>query len=424
MEQSPETAQTETPMSTNHPRSAWVNLVAAVTLVAGGFILGNHYTVDISHPLHPMIVSTAQASTLDNSLFSQVQELMQDKYLRHNELDKNKMLYGAIEGMVASAGDPYTSFFDPTENKDVESQLSGTYEGIGAELGFKDKQIVVLSPIKDSPAIEAGVKAGDAILKIGDKDTSGMSLAQAVALIRGKAGSPVTLTILHEGADKSQTITLTRRQINVESVDVSFKHDPNSPQADTDVAYVKLSRFGDTTIDEWDKAVDQITSHGAKEMVLDLRNNPGGYFDAAIHVGSEFFKDGVIVGQKDAQGKVQNYQVDHAGRLTDMPVVVLINEGSASASEIVSGALHARHRAELIGENSFGKGSVQQVIDLAQGTSLHVTIAKWLTPDGNNIDKVGIKPDQTVKLTDDDFNAGRDPQLDAALKAASTSPTH
>ena len=274
----------------------------------------------------------------------------------------------------------------------------------------------MIAPIKDSPALKAGIRAGDIILRIDDKDTQNMTLTEAVALIRGEANTEVALTILHKGADSSEVITITRQQITITSVDLSFEDNPETEAKDSSIAYIKLSRFGDTTDTEWDKAVDEVISRNARGLVLDLRNNPGGYLTSAIHIASEFFNDGVIVGQEDASGKVNNFTVDRRGRLQDIPVVVLINQGSASASEIVSGALQARDRAEVIGVKSFGKGSVQQVIDLPNETSLHVTIARWLLPNGQNIDREGIKPDKEVELPED-ATAENDAQFDAALTA-------
>jgi carboxyl-terminal processing protease len=393
--------------------------VVAIGLLAGGFYLGNHYQLDLSQPLRPNLVQRDLSNSTNSPLFSQVEYLLKNKYLRSDQLDDQKLMYGAISGMVAAAGDPYTSFFDPEQNKSIESQLTGSYQGIGAELGYnQDKQLVVIAPLKDSPAAAAGVKAGDIIAKIDDQNSLNLPLSSAVEKIRGKAGTSVALVLVRQGVDDPINLTITRQEITVKSLDLSYKDSPAAAAGNGQIAYVRLSRFGDTTNNEWDTAVSDIVSHGAKALILDLRDNPGGYLDAAIHIGSEFFTDGEIVGQQDAQGHIEKFNVDHAGRLTSLPVVVLINGGSASASEIVSGALKTRHRATLIGENSFGKGSVQQVIDMAQGTSLHVTIAKWLLPDDSNIDKVGIKPDQEVKLTSQDFNQGKDPQLDAAMQAA------
>jgi carboxyl-terminal processing protease len=395
--------------------------IGGIALLAAGFWLGNRYQPVIILPTEggnriPLISFVRSDGTaINDPLFNQVKGLMDDRYLRQNELDQKKMLYGAIQGMVGAAGDPYTAFFDPEQNEGVKGQLSGTYEGIGAQLGFKEKQLVVIAPLKDSPAAKAGVKAGDALLKIDDATTDGMSLDQAVSKIRGKAGTSIKLTLNRDSLDKPEILTITRQQITIDSIELSYKDNPDTSAVDEDIAYLKINRFGDTTIQEWDEAVATIRARGSKQLLLDVRDNPGGYLGAAIHIGSEFFTDGVIVGEENAKGQKEEFSVDHRGQLTTIPTVVLINKGSASASEIVAGALQGRNRAKLVGQNSFGKGSVQEVIELQDGTSLHVTIAKWLLPNGANIDKVGIKPDQVVELTDEDANANRDPQLDAAI---------
>ena len=409
----------QTPAKPHIGRIAGVTL-SAVALLGTGFWFGNNYRLTYSSPFAPRFVATSSLEILNDPLVGEVKELMQTKYLRRSDLDQKKLLYGAITGMVASAGDPYTSFFDPSQNKNVESQLSGTYEGIGAQLGYKNKQLVVVAPIKDSPAAASGVKAGDYLLKIDSRSTNGMNLSDAVDLIRGKANTTVMLTLVRDGSDKPIILSLTRKEITIKSIDLTYKDNPATPDTDTDVAYLKLNRFGDTTISEWDAAVADIKAKGAKELVLDLRDNPGGYLEAAIHIGSEFFKDGKIVGEQNAQGQKTYSSVDHVGQLINLPTSVLINKGSASASEIVSGALQARNRAKLLGENSFGKGSVQQVIELSQGTSLHVTIAKWLLPNDKNIDQVGIKPDIEVKSAGTDTAGGTDAQLDAAIKQVTT----
>ena len=283
------TTEANTPMlePQARPRGVrfWVVGVVCVVAIMGGFYLGNNYQIVWSQgpvPLPTILKVNSADNPLHSPLFGQVQELMRTKYLRASELDQQEMLYGAIAGMVNSAGDPYTSFFDPEQNEEAESQLSGKYEGIGAELGYNDeKQLTVIAPIKDSPALKAGIRAGDIILRIDDKDTQNMTLTEAVALIRGEANTEVALTILHKGADSSEVITITRQQITITSVDLSFEDNPETEAKDSSIAYIKLSRFGDTTDTEWDKAVDEVISRNARGLVLDLRNNPGGYLTSA-----------------------------------------------------------------------------------------------------------------------------------------------
>lgn len=363
-------------------------------------------------------VSTAPASyniinqnvplskNLDFTLFWTVWDKLNQSYYDKTVLDAQKMFYGAISGMVASLGDPYTVFLTPSLNKETKDELGGLFEGIGAELGFKDKKIVVIAPLPDSPAVKAGLLAGDWIGKINGKDTGAITLPEAVSLIRGPKGTTVTLTILHVKSDKPIDITIVRDTIVVKSVDLSFKGN---------IAVLKISRFGDTTNEEWDKAVTQIAQKsGIKGLVLDLRNDPGGYLTGSIYIASDLLNGGTVVMQEDANKVRQSYNVDRVGKLLNIPIVALINKGSASASEIVAGALQDRKRAKLVGETSFGKGTIQNAEDLGQGAGLHVTVAKWLTPNGRWIHGVGLTPDYPVPM--DAANPDKDPQLDKALQ--------
>lgn len=344
---------------------------------------------------------------LDFTLFWKVWEMLKLTYFDKTKLDPTQMYYGAISGMVSALGDPYTTFLTPDQNKDSKEELGGLFEGIGAQLGFKDKRIVVVAPLKDTPAEKAGLKAGDWIVKIGDKETTNMTLPEAVNLIRGPKGSKIKLTILHEKATKTQEIEVTRDTIFVKSVKISYKDN---------VAVIKLSRFGDSTNEEWDQIVTEIVSKGGgvRGVVLDLRNNPGGYLTGSVYIASEFIKSGPIVIQEDGSGKKQNYGVNRQGRLLSMPVVVLINQGSASASEIVAGALVDYGRAKTVGEKSFGKGTIQDAQDLENGAGLHVTVAKWLTPKGRWINGTGMTPDYPVTMNEADQT--QDPQLDKAIE--------
>jgi carboxyl-terminal processing protease len=274
-----------------------------------------------------------------------------------------------------------------------------------------------MAPLKGLPAEAAGVRAGDYILHIKDegkkidRDISSISLPEAVSLIRGPKGSEVTLTFLREGG-KPEEKKLKRDTVIVPSVELKYL-DQNSKK----IAVLKLSQFGGNTDDEWKKAISEILNQGKSigGVVLDLRNNPGGYLQEAVAIGSEFIDSGIIVNQ---EGKVQKipYYASGNGKLTKLPVVVLINKGSASASEIVAGALRDRRQAKLVGETSFGKGTVQDAVELPDGTGLHVTVAKWLTPSGTWVHEKGLKPDVEVKFDPDNKNQTQDPQLDAAVK--------
>lgn len=354
---------------------------------------------------------------VDFGLFWDVYDTIQKSYYDKSKIDGQKILYGAIQGMVGSLGDPYTSFLNPEQNKEVKSELAGTYEGVGIQLGYKDNKLVVIAPLEGTPAKEAGVKAGDKILKIGEKVADSLTLPDAVGLIRGSAGTSIALTLLHDGASETYSVNLTRRSIQVKSVEFSDKGGG--------IGYIKLSRFADNTNTEWTAAVDQVVKAGSKALILDVRDNPGGYLNSAVFIGSEFIASGTVVKQ-DSSGQVKEYGVFRTGKFTTIPVVVLINKGSASASEIVAGALQDLGRATLVGDQSFGKGTVQEVEDVSCSKStttqvcpsLHLTTAKWLTPKGRWIHGVGLTPDVKVSLSDQDFKAGKDPQLDKALEIA------
>lgn len=367
-------------------------------------------------------ISNSGNSQLDLSLMWKVKAKLGQLYLDKNKIDDKKMTYGAIQGMVASLDDPYTMFLSPDENKSANDSLTGEFGGVGISLGYKDKNLAVMSPLVGTPADKAGLKAGDLILKITDitnnidKDTAGMSLDEAVKLIRGKIGTEVTLKMYREGKSDYFNVTLKRENIVVPSVTVEFKE-----QNGKKVAWVKISTFTENLmIKEWDEAVLKIKTEKAKGnfggIVLDLRNNPGGFLQASVLVASDFIKEGTVVSQQSYDGSVEKYNIDKTrGNLLDDKTVVLINGGSASASEILAGALKDFNRAKLVGENSFGKGTVQQPEDFSDGSGLHITIAKWLLPSGKNIHGEGIAPDVEIKPSDD-VNSKEDLQLNKAIE--------
>lgn len=378
-----------------------------------------------------------QHHDVDFKLFWEVWDRLERDYLDGTAINPEKMVYGAISGMTASLGDPYTVFLPPQKQEETRAELAGEFGGVGIQLGFKNGRLAVISPLDGTPADEAGVEAGDIIIHIKDeikkvdKDADGMSLPDAVDLIRGPKGQTVVLTLIRGWDGKQETApgnpfevslrrdTITVKSVTLELVKVSEPLEDETKQGH--VAYVRLSRFGDKTITEWNDAVLEIikasNAQGVKPLagvVLDVRNNPGGYLDAAVAVASEFFTDGVVVEQK---GKSQShpYNVSHPGRLTSIPLVVLLNKGSASASEIVAGAIQARGRGTLIGVSSFGKGTVQDAQELSGGAGLHVTTARWLLPNGNWIHDEGLKPDVEVEY---DADSSRDKKWDNQMKKA------
>ncbi len=352
--------------------------------------------------------------TVDFKLFWDTWDLLSKNYIDKKALDPQKLFYGSIQGMVAALGDPYTVFLPPESQKMTREELNGSFDGVGIQLGFNDSKpprLVVIAPLDGTPAKKAGIKPQDMIVKIDDKDTSGMSLPDAVKLIRGVKGTKVVLTTFREGDSAPKTYTLERDTIIVKSVEVSFKETPKGKN----VAVVKLSRFGERTKDEWNEVVTEIQQQNPDAMILDVRNNPGGYLEGAVFIGSEFLEGGDVVLQENNQGERVPFRVNRVGKLTKIPVEVLINKGSASASEIVAGALQDRKRGRLLGEKSFGKGTIQEAQDLAEGTGIHITVAKWLTPNGRWVnDTQGLEPD--VKIEADKEDATKDLQLDKALE--------
>jgi len=358
---------------------------------------------------------------VDFALFWQVWDRVEESYLERKNLDYQKMVYGAITGMVASLGDPYTVFLPPAENKEAKADLRGDFEGVGIQIGFnKEQKLAIVAPLSGTPAESAGLKAGDLILKIVDeakkvdKDTAGLTLPEAVMLIRGPRGSLVKLTIQREGVERPFEVSLKRATIVVKSVEVKFEE-----KGGKKVAVLKLSRFGEKTNDEWQEAVNKIKNEKLKMknfagVILDLRNNPGGFLQGSVFIGSEFLSSGVIVQQdKGVDGK-ETYEVNRKGQLLNEPLIVLINGGSASASEIVAGALQESKRGRLVGEKTFGKGTIQEAEDLPGGAGLHVTVARWLLPSGKSIDKEGVVPDIEVKNDEEDQT--KDLQLERAIE--------
>ncbi len=413
-----------------------VILITALCILSGsiGYQLGEKKSGGLMAPSQSKTVvnlQTPASASVDFSMFWTVWQKLFQTYIDKSELDAQKMVYGAIAGMVSSLDDPYTLFLPPKENKDFKEDLGGQFEGIGAQLGTKDDHIMVVTPLKDNPAEKAGIRSGDFILKVNDEVTSGWTVPEAVTKIRGPRGTTVKLSILHEKADKAVDISIVRNTITVASVDswiktpADIKEISGVPSAKSlqnaagKVAYIRLSRFGDHSNDEWDKAVTAISEAQKKDssikgLIFDLRNNPGGYLEGSVYIGSEFIKSGTVVSQVNSNGTRHDYEVDRVGKFLNTKVIVLINKGSASAAEIVAGALRDFKRATLVGEVSFGKGSVQTPEDLDNGAGLHITTGKWLLPKGDWIHKKGVTPDVLEPM--DSMEATMDAQLEKAVE--------
>lgn len=388
-----------------------------IFLFGSGYKLGQYSVVkSLSSPQNLRVShlsETANAKNVDFSLFWEVWNKLNDKFVDRKKLDSQKLYLGAIKGMVDAAGDPYTFFLTPKENQLTKDDLGGKFEGIGAQLGLKDNVIVVIAPLKNSPAEKAGLKSGDAISKVDGVSTKNWTLFQAVSKIRGEKGTIVKLALLRDA--KEITVSIIRDEIDVKSVELSYEKN---------VAVLKLTRFGDDTNDEWNKAVIEIVqkwnAHEIKGMVLDLRDNPGGYLESSVYIASDFLADkSIVVRQQYIDDTGEDHHTTHSARLLNIPLVVLINKGSASASEIVAGALRDYKRATLVGEQSFGKGSIQEALEVGDGAGLHVTIAKWILPKGDWINEKGVKPDIMIENVVDDKNTPTkddDLQLKKALE--------
>jgi carboxyl-terminal processing protease len=341
---------------------------------------------------------------LDYSGVNDVYQALKSKY--DGKLDLNALMTGMKKGLVDAAGDPYTTYLDTTEAKDFKEQLNGSFDGIGAELSKQGNNIIVISPISGYPAEKAGLKSKDIIAEIDGQDASGLSVDEAVKRIRGAKGTSVKLTIIRDGQQRLD-ITIVRDTITIPSVEYKI--------LDDNLGYIKISRFSDDTVGLVDKAAAEFKLKPVKGIILDLRNDPGGYLNTAVSVSNQWLKDGqLILEEKRADKVVQSFSAQGDGQLVGIPTVILINEGSASASEITAGALKDNKAATIIGVTSFGKGSVQEFDSFKGGDVLKVTVARWYTPSGKNIDKEGIEPNFKVILTDEDLKNNNDKQLEAA----------
>lgn len=351
-------------------------------------------------------VGSTQGRPASFNLFWRVWDLLGEKY--DGELDHSKLIYGAISGLVKATGDDYSAFYTPEETEALQEDLSGNFEGIGAELTVKESKIMIVAPLSGSPAEQAGLKAGDEIIKIDGKEAIGLSLQEAVSKIRGPKGSTVNLTV-QSGEEKSRDVKITRDTINVSSVKWSEKDG---------VGYIQLTRFAEDTYGLLQQAEAELTGKGITKYVIDLRNNPGGYLDVSVDVASEFMDSGAVVIEKNRKGLSKTKSAKPGGKLADSKyeILILVNEGSASASEIVAGAVKDNKRGTIAGEKTFGKGSVQELLNLDGGATLKITTARWYTPNGTNISEQGIEPDVKMVPLSEDESEGTDSQLDQALE--------
>jgi len=350
---------------------------------------------------------------IDFSLFWEAYHKLQEKFVDKSKIDPQQIIYGAISGMTRSLKDPYTVFFTPQETKRFEEDVQGVFEGIGIEIGVRNDQLQVIAPLEDSPAKKAGLRAGDKILKINDTFTQELTLEEAVNLIRGPKGTEVRLTIFREGWKEPKEIKIVRDVIKVPSFDLKF--------LDPDVVYLKIYQFSGNSPTNFKEIAQKIINSSRKKIVLDLRDNPGGFLDAAIDIAGWFLQKGdPVLIEEFADGKEEIHRANGNSLLSDYKLVILINKGTASAAEILAGALRDNKGTIIVGEKSFGKGSVQELTFLKDQSSLKITIAKWKTPKGKFLEENGLAPDIEVKMTEEDFDQNRDPQLEKALEILSS----
>jgi carboxyl-terminal processing protease len=387
-------------------------VLLAVACLLTGYGLGTRNAVTGGPP------AGTSLSAEDQRAFAIVWETLgqiERDYYRRDALDHQKLAEGAARGLVDAVGDPYTRLLDPQRAEAAQTELSGRFDGIGAELDSRDNRLRVVAPLRGSPAEAAGVRSGDVILAIDDADATRMPLADAVRRVRGQAGTTVRLTLRRDESADPLVLTITRAQIRLPSVEGRMLDGVDS------IAYVRLSVFAEPTAQQLREQLGPLLSRGARGVVLDLRGNPGGYLVSAVDVTSVFVRDGVVLYQQRGPDPAERktYHTSGSALAPDIPLVVLIDGGSASAAEIVAAALRDNQRAQLIGQKSFGKGTVQEQHALSDASQLRVTVAQWLTPSGHAIQGQGLLPDLEVVPVD-----GRDALLDAALEHLSAGRPH
>lgn len=350
---------------------------------------------------------------LDFDQFWQVWKKVKTKYAKQPVKDSD-LFYGAMQGLVAGLNDPYSVYFPPKAAEEFNKSLDGEFSGIGAEVGIKNNQLVVVAPLPGTPAERAGLRPGDKIFAIDKVVTIGMDTSSAVEKIRGKAGTKVVLTIMRNGFTKTKEFPIVREKINIPAVIFSVK--------DKNVAYLRVMQFNQNTMPEFNKAIKQIQDRKISKLVVDLRNNPGGYLETAVSMASEWVGEGKVVSEKFSNGDTNIHSTIGEHRLQNFPTIVLVNGGSASASEILAGALQDHKKATIVGEKTFGKGSVQDYEMLPDGSSLKITVAEWFTPNDKNINEQGIKPDVEVKEDWTKEKIGEDVMLKKALEILKPKP--
>jgi len=391
----------------------FIGVVLVATAFALGFQLGaqNNQHTAAAYLLNKSVPLAIEEGGVDFAPFWKVWNIIDEKYPNGREVADQDRVWGAISGLAGSLNDPYTTFFPPQEAKMFKESISGEFGGVGMEVGIKDKVLTVIAPLKDTPAYRAGIKSGDKILKIDETATNNLSIDKAVSLIRGEPGTKVKLTIFREGDSEPSEIEVIREIIKIPTLDTEKRPDG--------IFVIRLYNFSNQSPLLFREALRELLRSGSKKLILDLRGNPGGFLEASIDIASWFLPIGKTVVIEDFGQKSPEHIYRSKGyNLIDnkYKVIVLIDGGSASASEILAGALKDNAVATLVGEKTFGKGSVQELVDVTAETSLKITIAKWLTPSRISISEQGLEPDIEVKITKEDIEAKKDPQLEKAVE--------
>ncbi len=370
-------------------------------------------SVEVLQVADPIIGMEGAPDAIDFSPFWRAWAILDEKYVSASSTlvhSKQDRVWGAIAGMTASLGDPYTVFFPPVESQDFQNEISGNFEGVGMEVGIRDGLLTVVAPLKGTPAERAGILSGDIILKIDDSFAADFTVEQAVRLIRGERGTTVLLTVARESSDEPIEIPVVRDIIDIPTLTTEMRDDG--------VFVISLFNFSAPSSQLFRNAILEFSRSGSDKLIIDLRDNPGGYLESAVEMTSYFVPKGTVVVSEDfGNGEIHEFKtVSPKAFIRNPSVVVLINRGSASASEIFAGALQHYGVATLVGEKSFGKGSVQELLDITDSTSLKVTVAQWLTPGNVSISDGGLTPDVEVSFTEEDIEARRDAQLERAVE--------
>ena len=398
-------------------RGLAITLLLIIGFFTLGLYLGQSQKLEITKVFALSNKENPEEIKADFAPFWKAWNIINEKYPGAENITDEKKVNGAISGLMASLNDPYSIFYNKEETKVFEEEISGVFVGVGMEVGIKNKILTVIAPLKDTPAYKAGIKSGDKILKIGEKLTSELTIDQAIKLIRGEKGTTVALTILSEGDKKSREVKIVRDVIKIPTLDTEIRKDG--------IFVIKLYSFSATSKTLFRDAIQKFAKTKSNKLILDLRGNPGGYLDASINIASWFLPSGKTIAIEDygVNKKQKIYRSQGFNIFNEkLKFVILIDGGSASASEIVAGAMQDYKRAKLVGEKSYGKGSVQEVLDVTPDTILKITIAKWLTPNGNSISEKGLIPDYPVEITDKDIETKNDPQLNKAIELLNNWP--